>query len=108
MSHQHQTVYRLRNHPGRLFTIDASVTREGKDGTAITAQIAETGKAPFTYLVEFGGEFIASKEDFDAEMFLHTAISVVQSQIESLRHSPTRLRVHHASGLIETTPLSQT
>lgn len=105
MSHKHQTVYRLRNHPGRSFTIDASVSKEGKDGTTVTAQIAEGEGAPFTYVVEFTEEFISSKADFDGEMYLHTAVSVIQSQIESLKHRSTKLRVHRASGLIETSPL---
>lgn len=101
----HKTEYKLRNHPHRVFDIDASVTQEGKDGTTITAQVCERGKEPFTYVVEFSEGFIATKPDFDGEMFLHTAISVIQSQVESHLHRSTRLRVHRASGLIETTPL---
>jgi hypothetical protein len=105
MSHQHQTVYRLRNHPDRCFSIDASVSSHSPRDTVVTAQISEGGQPPFTYVVEFAGDFVASKQDFDAEMFLHTAISVVQSQLESFRHGSTRLKVHRASGLIDTSPL---
>lgn len=104
---QHQTVYKLRNHPGRAFTIDASVTKQGADGASITAQIAEMGgKEPFIYVVEFSGGFASTKPNFDGEMYLHTAISVMRSQLESLQHRSTRLRVHRASGLIETSPLN--
>jgi hypothetical protein len=102
---QHQTVYKLRNHPARAFTIDASITHADSDGAVITAQVTEQGKEAFTYVVEFSDGFTATKGNFDGEMYLHTAISVVQSQIESLRHGSTRLRVHRASGLIETSPL---
>lgn len=103
----HRTEYKLRNHPQRVFDIDASLSKEGKDGTSVTAQVQErrAGSEPFTYLVEFSDAFIATKPDFDGEMYLHTAISVIQSQIESHLHRSTRLRVHRASGLIETSPL---
>lgn len=101
----HQTVYKLRNHPGRAFSIDAAVTKVGEGGATITARVAEHGKTPFTYVVEFSEGFTSTKSNFDGEMYLHTAISVVQSQIESLQHRSTLLRVHHASGLIETSPL---
>lgn len=102
----YQTVYRLRNHPNRAFTIDASTTAEDAEGATIIAQVQEAGRPPFTYLVEFSEGFTATKKNFDGEMYLHTAISVVQSQIESLQHRSTRLRVHRASGLIETKPLN--
>ena len=102
---RHQTVYKLRNHPNRVFEIDASVTESGPGGATITAHITEAGKEPFTYRVEFGHEFTASKANFDAEMYLHTAISVMQSQIESHKHRSTLLRVHRGSGLIDTEPL---
>jgi hypothetical protein len=106
MSDKHHSVYRLRNHPNRVFTLQASISKQDQDETVITAQISEEGKPPFTYVVEFTEEFVASKANFDGEMYLHTAVSVMQSQIESLRHRNTRLRVHRASGLIETSPLS--
>lgn len=102
---QHKTVYTLRNHPNRSFTIDAEVSQARPDGATITAQVQESGREPFTYVVEFSGAFTSTKGNFDGEMYLHTAISVMQSQIESLQHRSTRLRVHRASGLIETSPL---
>lgn len=102
----HQTVYKLRNHPGRAFAIEASVTEERADGALITAKIQEQGKSQsFTYVVEFGGAFTESKPHFTGEMYLHTALSLVQSQIESLQHRSTKMRVFRTSGLTETTPL---
>lgn len=102
---RHQTVYKLRNHPERAFHIDASVAQAGPGGATITAQVTEEGKKPFTFQVEFEGEFTSTKEGFDGEMYLHTAISVMQSQIESHQHRSTLLRVHRGSGLIDTRPL---
>jgi hypothetical protein len=101
-----QTVYKLRNHPQRAFRIEAAVEAAGNSGATVTATVREGDGEPFTYVVEFSGEFVASKSNFDPEMYLHTAISVVQSQLESLKHGSTLLRVHRASGLIETSPLS--
>lgn len=101
-----QSVYKLRNHPERQFSIDASVERADGDGATIVAEVREAGRPPFTYKVEFSGPFVETKKDFDAEMYLHTALSVVYSQIESLRHVPTLLRVQAASGLVLTEPLS--
>jgi hypothetical protein len=102
---RHQTAYKLRNHPHRVFQIDASVGKADAKGATITAQISEGDKPPFTYVVDFGGEFVATKSNFDGEMYLHTAISLICSQIESHQHRSTRIRVHRASGLMDTEPL---
>lgn len=102
----HQTVYKLRNHPERSFSINAAIERAGQDGATIVAEIQEGRREPFTYKVEFSGPFVETKKDFDGEMYLHTALSLVCSQIESLRHVPTLLRVRSASGLVQTEPLS--
>jgi hypothetical protein len=101
----HQTVYKLRNHPNRAFTIDAAIGAVDAKGAKVTAQIHEAGGQPFTFVVEFSEGFVSTKGNFDGEMYLHTAISVMQSQLESLQHRSTLLRVHRASGLIETEPL---
>ena len=101
----HQTVYKLRNHPERSFSIDASVSQSGSEGATIVAKVSEAGREPFTYQVEFSGAFVETKRDFDPEMYLHTALSLVCSQIESLKHRPTLMRVQAASGLVQTEPL---
>ncbi len=103
----HQTVYKLRNHPARKFSIAASVTEERADGAVISATIKEEGKsAEFTYVVEFGGAFTETKRHFTGEMYLHTALSLMQSQLESLKHRSTLMKVYRTSGLTETAPLN--
>ncbi|MFA5504340.1 MAG: hypothetical protein WC314_01305 [Vulcanimicrobiota bacterium] len=103
-----EKIYKLRNHPGEVFTIRAQVTKEnptGDLGAEITATITHLDKRPFRYVVEFGGDFVKTKKNFTPEMFLHTAVSIVESQIESQKHEDTRLRVYKDSGLTETFPL---
>ncbi len=110
MAATHETQYRLRNDKQSVYQIEASVTKSGKsglDGAEVTGVIKAPTGATFTYLVEFGGDFVVTKENFTPEMFLHTAISIMQSQIESKRHSDTWLHVHRHSGLTETRPLSE-
>lgn len=102
----HQTVYQLRNHPARRFLIEASVVEKRSDGALISATIKEDGRPnPFTYRVDFGGAFTETKTHFSGEMYLHTALSLICSQLESLQHRSTLMKVHKASGLTETTPL---
>lgn len=103
---KHQTLYRLRNHPQRAFAIEAEVRQHDPSQAVIAATIREGEGPPFLFEVEFGGPFLATKEHFTDEMLLHTALSIVTSQLESLQHRPTRLRVHQASGLIHTEPLA--
>ena len=107
MSHhvQDPNSYTLRNHPERRFEISSKVEQADTQGAVVVAEIREGANSPFIYRVEFSGEFTSTKENFDAEMYLYTALSLVLSQLESLRHSPTLLRVHHASGLVHTEPL---
>lgn len=108
MSHhvQDPNSYSLRNQPQRTFAISSKVEHADSEGAAIVAEIREGAKTPFTYRVEFSGAFTSTKGDFDAEMYLQTALSLIRSQLESLRHQSTLLRVHRASGLVETQPLA--
>ncbi len=106
----HETVYALRNHPDRKFSIKATLdkgSKGGEAGASITGEIREGEGDPFTYVVQFEGEFTSTKADFDEEMYLLTAVSVMQSQIESHKHRGTLLKVHRDSGLIHTEPLKQ-
>ena len=108
MSKTVEKQYRLRNDSKEVFQIEASVTREhksGDQGAEITGTITHRAKKPFKYVVEFGGEFTKTKKNFTPEMYLHTAISIMESQIESKKHVDTRLWVHKDSGLTETSPL---
>ena len=110
MSKSHQTQYTLRNNPSDIFDISAEVTKSGKsgaDGAEITAQIKHVSGHAFCYKVEFGGEFAETKENFTPEMYLHTAISIMQSQLESKRYEDTLLKVHRHSGLTDTSPLGK-
>ncbi len=101
--------YPLRNHQDRTFTIDARVADKAEDGSrlAVQAEITEVGKDPFIYLVEFSDPFIATKANFTDEMFLHTAVAIMEAQLESLLHRSTILRIHRESGLIDTEPMKQ-
>lgn len=110
MHTSHTTQYSLRNSPTDIFEIAAGVTKSGKsglDGAQVTADIKHVSGHSFRYVVEFGGDFVASKENFTPEMFLHTAISIVQSQVESKRYSDTLIKVHAHSGLMETNSLGK-
>lgn len=109
MHTSHKTQYSLRNSPNDIFEIAASVTKSGKsglDGAQVTADIKHVSGRGFRYVVEFGGDFVATKENFTPEMFLHTAISIVQSQVESKRYRDTLIKVHAHSGLMETSALT--
>jgi hypothetical protein len=100
--------YSLRNDSKEVFTIKAEVTEEyetGAQGATITAKISHQTIKPFTFVVEFGGDFVKTKSNFTPEMYLHTAISIVESQIESKKYVDTRLKVSKDSGLTETSPL---
>lgn len=106
----HQSVYTMRNYPQRQFTINAELDKGSKSGTSgasVTGQIQEGSGDPFTYVVQFSDEFTSTKSNFNDEMYLLTAVSVMQSQIESHQHSGTLLRIHRDSGLIHTEPLKQ-
>ena len=108
MSTTHQTQYSLRNDKSDTFQISAGVSKSyssGEQGAEITADVCHPTHGEFKYVVEFGGEFTKTKMNFTPEMYLHTAISIVQSQIESKKYVDTRLRVHRDSGLTETSPL---
>lgn len=108
MGTSHNLEYRLRNSPAETFQIKAQVTKSGKsglDGAQITSDIQYSGGRSFRFVVEFGGDFVSSKENFTPEMFLHTAVSIVCSQLESKRYQDTLLRVHSHSGLTQTSPL---
>jgi len=108
MANEYETQYRLRNDAKQLFTIKARVTRSGKsglEGAEITAHIEHISGRSFTYVVDFGGEFVETKENFTPEMFLHTAVSIVEAQIESKKYRDTLLQVHCHSGLTQTSPL---
>lgn len=110
MATLHKTQYSLRNDKAQVFHIQAEVTRSyaaGDQGAEITALIERPRGEPFRYIVEFGGEFTKSKKNFTPEMYLHTAISIVCSQLESQRYYDTKLSVHRDSGLTETEPLNR-
>lgn len=105
MGMNHRKNYSLRNDPSVSFEIEARVTQSGRsglDGAQITSDIKGVNGGAFRVVVEFGGEFVATKENFTPEMFLHTAISIVESQLESKRYRDTLLKVHSHSGLTQT------
>ena len=108
MSISHQKSYSLRNDSKQTFKIEAEVTRSGKsgdEGAEIEARITGPGEQSFKFVVEFGGDFVETKANFSPEMYLHTALSIVESQIESKRYRDTFLQVHRHSGLTATMPL---
>lgn len=100
----HQAEHRLRNEPLRRFAIQAAPHAHGPEGTVIRAQVTGPDGDVFRYEIAFGGDYIATKAHFDAEMYLHMALSLVRGQIESHEHGDTRLSVHRESGLIESEP----
>ena len=104
-----EKLYSLRNDAKRTFAISAEVTsgtKAGTKGAEIKASISEGEGKPFTYVVKFSDEFCATKKNFTPDMFLHTAISIMEAQIESKKHVDTLLEVHRHSGLIDTQPLN--
>ena len=108
MAATYEKQYSLRNESAQLFTIHAEVTRSGKsglDGAEITAKIEHVSGKSFTYVVDFSGEFVETKENFTPEMFLHTAISIMEAQLESKKYFDTHIAVHRHSGLSDTRPL---
>lgn len=110
MSESLRSSYALRNHPGKTFELTARTVpspdeNQSTSGCTVRVDIAPGGGEPFQLLIEFGGDFVATKREFTESMYLGTALSVATSQLESLRHRSTRLKVHRASGLIDTEPL---
>lgn len=104
----HEKVYSMRNYPQRKFQIKATFSKgKGDTVAAVSADIREGEGDPFRYIVEFAGEFTSTKSDFTDEMYLLTAVSVMESQIESHKHVGTLLRIHRDSGLIHTEFLKQ-
>ena len=94
--------YSLRNDEAHAFDIEAEVTKSGKTGdkgAEITAHIRGGPDLNFSYVVEFGGDFVKTKENFTPEMYLLTALSIIESQLESKRYLDTKLSVLNDSGL---------
>ena len=102
--------YSLRNEPEKVFSVCAKILKEVSDkepGAEIEARIESESGQSFTYLVEFGDEFVSTKKDFTSEMYLHTALSIVKSQLESKVHRDTWFYLHRDSGLVQTRPLTE-
>ncbi len=97
--------YQLRNDKSAAFKIEARGEGGGQSGATVRARIESEAGDAFTYEVVFKGDFVKTKADFTEEMYVLTALSVVQSQLESMVHQDTRLVVEQASGLITTSPL---
>lgn len=100
----HQAEHRLRNEPLRRYAIQAAPHSHGPDGTVIRAHVTGPDGNTFRYEVVFGGDYIATKRDFDAEMYLHMALSIVRGQIESHEHGDTRIAITRESGLMDSQP----
>lgn len=99
-SYRHE--YCLRNQRDQRYLIEAEASGCGAEGCRVKALITAPDGRAFRYEVCFEGEFAATKPGFDEEMYLHTALSIVQGQIESHVHEDTRIRVSSASGLLHT------
>ncbi len=110
MSESLRSSYALRNHPDKTFELTARTlppSDESAVGCTVEIEVVPTDGVPFRIQIEFGGDFVATKQDFTQSMYLGTALSVATSQLESLRHRSTRLKIHRASGLIDTEPLKR-
>lgn len=100
----HEAEHRLRNEPLRRYAIQAASHAHGPEGTVIRAKVTGPDGNTFRYEITFGGDYIATKPHFDAEMYLHMALSVVRGQIESHEHADTRIAVLRESGLMDSEP----
>lgn len=100
----HRTEHRLRNETHRRFAVEAAAHAQGADGTVVRALVTDPEGRTFRFEVRFAGEYAASKPDFDEEMFLHMALSVVRGQIESHEHRDTRISITRESGLMDSEP----
>ncbi|MGE0488121.1 MAG: hypothetical protein AB7S38_02780 [Vulcanimicrobiota bacterium] len=94
--------YRLRNEPEKFFKIAASAEGSGAKGATVRATVTRHDNHVFRYEVIFEGDFTSTKQNFNEEMYLGTGLSVVKSQLESHLHQDTRIRIRHASGLMQT------
>ena len=101
-THVHE--YRLRNQPDRRFRIEASSRVDGSGAGLVRALVTAPEGSSFRYELVFEGDFTSTKACFDAEAFLHTALSLVEGQIESGVHRDTRFRTVRTSGLTLTEP----
>ena len=101
-THVHE--YRLRNHPDRCFRVEAASHTPATGGALVRALVTAPEGQSFRYELVFEGDFVATKANLDAEAWLHTALSLVEGQIESGVHRDTRFRTLRTSGLTRTEP----
>ncbi len=94
--------YRLRNEPEKHFQIAAEAQGAGSQGSVVKATIERYDERVFHYEVRFGGPFAETKANFNEEMYLETALSIICSQLESHIHEDTLLFLEEASGLMQT------
>ena len=87
---------------GFLLSIKARCRGQGAEGAVARADICRNDGLKFSYEVRFQGEYSASKANFDTEMYLETALSLVKSQIESHRLEDSEIVVEVNSGLPRT------
>jgi hypothetical protein len=98
----HQSLYKLRNTPSIRFSIEAETVHFGEDGAVVHARIRRNDGVRFGYEVCFSREYCHTKPRFDGESYLHTALSVVHSQLESHIHRDTRITLQVNSGMPRT------
>lgn len=89
--------YHLRNQPDVKFTLDFATLRIQESW--VTRATIKRNDQVFRYEVVFSGDFIATKENFTAKMYEDTAVSLIRSQLESLRFVDSRITLRAASGL---------
>jgi len=100
--HEKTTEYRLRNQPEISFSVRATCTGGGTEGAVARAHVCRVDGLKFRYEVRFQGEFCATKANFDDEMYLETALSLIKSQIESHRYEDSQIVVEVNSGMPRT------
>jgi hypothetical protein len=102
MSESKQTIYKLRNTPEIRFTLDSDVIGPNNDGAVVRSKIRRNDGLQFRYEVCFTSEYCKTKPAFDAEAYLETGLSVMNSQLESQVYKDTRIRLEVNSGLPRT------
>lgn len=102
----HRTEFRLRNEPLRRFQVEASAKGHGPEGSVVKALVTSPEGKQFRMEIRFGGDYVATKPNFEEEDYLHASMSLIRGQIESHDHRDFRLSVTQASGLVRSEPAS--
>lgn len=97
-----QSIYKLRNTPAIHFTVDVQVLGPDASGATVRASIKRNDGLRFRYEVVFSPEYCGSKPRFDADSYRETALSVINSQLESHVHRDTRIELRVNSGMPRT------